>query len=120
MTPSTCLRVVTDAVIIPSVIDLVVAAARFVAVLFTVFTHVAEEAYVIFPTAAMAVGHADEVRKHVLEDGVVVNFLMLCVIIVWFLVVRGSHDVGNNVVQGRHGSGFAGVVRHLVGRRTEF
>jgi len=101
MTPSAGLRVVTDAVIIPSVIDLVVTATLFVAVLFTVFTHVAEEAYVLFPTAAMAMGNTDEVRKDVLEDGVIVNLLL----------IRGRHGVGIDVF--RVGGG---LVRHRVGR----
>ena len=79
----------TDAVIILSVIDLVVAAAHFVAVLATVLAYVAEEADVLSTTASMAVGDADKVPKDVLEDGMVVNFFL----IVWFLVVRGSNVV---------------------------
>ena len=73
MTPSAGLRVVTDTIVVPSVIDLVVTAALFVARLVTVFAHVAEEAYVVFLAAPMAMGHANEVRKDVLEDVVVVH-----------------------------------------------
>ncbi len=100
MTPSAGLRVMTDTIVVPSVIDLVMAAARFVAVLATVLPYVAEEADVLFPTATVAMGHADEVRKNVLEDLVVV------VIRIILLVVRGRHDDG--------------FVRHRVGRRTTF
>ncbi len=73
MTPSTGVRVVTDTIVVSSVIDIVVAATLFVARLVTVFAHVAEEAYVVFLAAPMAMGHTDEVRKDVLEDVVVVH-----------------------------------------------
>lgn len=79
----------TNAVIILSVIDLIVAATSFVAVLATVLAYVAEEADVLSATASMAVGDADKVPKDVLEDGMVVNFFL----IVWFLVIGGRNVV---------------------------
>jgi len=59
--PSTGVRIMTDTIVVPSVIDLVMAAARFVAVLATVPPYLAEEADVLFPTATVAVGDADKV-----------------------------------------------------------